>query len=473
MSKPRIVYKANQEPYELARALVENDLVVALLPPGKDLSLYHPNPRGGVSAIASVDKLAALVEFAPFTFAASAPEKRLVFSALLLNPGLWTFDDLQWTVDTLITCPTVRPTPAGYVSPRRGRDPALRLYSTADPIAPSPAPAHLQELLGLLRLPPRARARYVAFLLAVLLRPALRLAPGLLMRSPHKNTGKSTLCELAAALYYDDPAPKPSQWHGNTEVDKVLGGLVERGQSFLWLDNLAPHDGIFRSAGLAGLLTTDHYDVRKLRNSSMLTVDYPLVAASMQCGTVDRDLTDRFLHCYLPEPPPPALTTDARVYAQTHFRVIRSELFGLLQAAGGPLPTAEHAPTRFRYHDLWRHAAPVLSHLGLDPTDLEFDDLLAAMPEFLEAARLLVQAAGPVSPRDLVSRVRQSRRSPALLSLLDSDIPDCVACVRAAKVLTELPSAVADKDQTYLISQPEAGTFVGTLKEKPDAPTDT
>lgn len=329
----------------------------------------------------------------------------------------------ELTVDTLITRPSIlwHDRAGQYVSPAPGRDLAIRVYSTAaqlQPVPIEPGASPLHHFFTCLCMTPEARARALAFYAGCLLRPAFDVMPGMLVRSPYKNTGKSTIMRLAGMLAADTPHPAVHLWRNNTEFEKTLGAQadVDAQVSMILLDNVCPYGGFFQAPVIAMATYNSTVQTRRLGVSRLITVDRPIVAITMQGGLLDSDLVDRFLYVELTERPPTDTTgeKDMKIYAQDRYRDIRDEIVSLIFQTR-PLSKGTAIPNRFRYGDFYRFVAPVVEKFGLDPALITTTGTAAASAELVELAKAVSCVCDETdenrwfSPRELIDLIKWYR----------------------------------------------------------------
>jgi hypothetical protein len=146
--------------------------------------------------------------------------------------------------------------------------------------------------------PPRfAESAYIAALLTSVCRPALWVAPGLLIISPSisgSGAGKGRLARAAAAIAYGSrPSPFPAGENG-VEFDKRVGAALLNGSAVVMPDNI--NGRILKSETLSSALTERPAEVRVLGYSKMLTLN--AVAFVILTGNglqVSEDLVRRLL----------------------------------------------------------------------------------------------------------------------------------------------------------------------------------
>lgn len=279
-----------------------------------------------------------------------------------------------------------------YESVPRGHCPTLRTHCLVDPIHPGPLTGRFVTFLDHLRLPAPDRARLVAFLAGVVLRPNFGPFPGLLLRSPFKGSGKTTVGCFAGALLLGEPRNIPTMsWRGTTEFDKELGSH-SGSCPFFFLDNVDCSHSFrtgrrFFSETICTAIARGRVSSRLLGVSQMICIDRPVFVVTMQRGVIDHDLADRFLDVNFAERPPESGTApDIAVMLNEHWAEIRGDLYNLISQTV-PDPTTPY----FRYAEFFQHVAPVIRAMGLDDTALNMTVVNSARADVLELFQLLAK----------------------------------------------------------------------------------
>jgi hypothetical protein len=296
------------------------------------------------------------------------------------------------TVTTLLSSPAVLFNGHGFYSPKRGHTPSQRVYSTCEPMMPDPLmKGRLKYFMDCLQLEPDAQARILAFYLGCLIRPALSIMPGLLVRSPYKDTGKSTICKLAAMMVQDTPTPSVHSWKHEDELLKHLAAFAISGRMpLLVLDNVMCQDGAgLNSQVLASIVTSGVVEARVLGKNSCVDITNTMLAMTMQGGTISNDLVDRFLYAEITKPKPAVLKQDMLTFATNNFRQIRTELFTWLVETGRQYTDSWLPPNSFRYTEFARFVAPVVERFGLNPDHIFVREARSAQSDIQAVVKFL------------------------------------------------------------------------------------
>lgn len=344
-----------------------------------------------------------------------------------------------------------------YVSPPHGWCPGLRTFSLAEQYQPRPVDdSPLTTLFDRLRLGPGNRAKLVAFLAGCLVRSSYGPMPALMLRSPYKGTGKSTIAKLAAHLATGADSVSPLIWSGDTELRKTV---AEAAGGVFWFDNISidsvgSRSPVLRSPLLNAATQSGSVRARVLGESRTAALHRPVFILTMQGGMVDPDLVDRFLYVLLPDPPPADITpaSDILPLVADRWRGIRDELAQLILRTrpleGHPRPN----PGRhYRFTDFYRHVAPVVTSAGLDPSAVADDAGGEANAIHVELAALLAGQAQPVSVEVLARQAAADPyRSPVLTSALPYETGARLATLKY--YLKSLPSTIRGMGYSYKLT---------------------
>jgi hypothetical protein len=299
----------------------------------------------------------------------------------------------------------------------------------------------LKYFMDCLQLEPDAQARVLAFYLGCLIRPCLSIMPGLLVRSPYKDTGKSTICKLAAMMVQDTPTPSTHSWKHEDELLKHLASFAANGRMpLLVLDNVESydHEGL-RSQLLASIVTSGTVEARLLGQNSCVQISNTMLAMTMQGGTISNDLVDRFLYAEITKPKPAVLKQDMLTFATNNFRQIRTELFTWLVETGCPLSEAWLPPNSFRYTEFARFVSPVIERFGLDPAHLFVREARSATSDMQALVKFLNKLCeGSFKYYTAAEIHRQMQGDHAVMRHFRYTIPDGFTATGAANIVKGL-----------------------------------
>ncbi|MGH7395195.1 MAG: hypothetical protein ACREJF_06290, partial [Candidatus Methylomirabilales bacterium] len=343
-------------------------------------------------------------------------------------------DAAPYLVETIYRAPVLLWSQANgrYRSPPRGWCQELRTFSLAEQYQPRPVDtSYLGIFFDRLHLSTGNRAKVLAFLAGCLIRHSFGPMPALMLRSPYKGTGKSTIAKLAAHLATGSDQVSPLVWSGDAELRKTV---AESGGGLLWYDNisiepLGARQPLLRSPLLNAATQSGSVRARILGESRTATLNRPTFIMTMQGGMIDPDICDRFLYVLLPDPPPVDIipTEDILPLVSNHWREIRDEIAQLVLQTRPLEGYARPGRSHYRFTDFYRHVAPVVTLAGYDPTALADDAVGEANAVNMELAALLVSEPG--TPEDLARRVlADPYHSPVLAAALPQ--------VMAAKIAT-------------------------------------
>lgn len=207
----------------------------------------------------------------------------------------------------VITAPTLRPD--GTVLSTLGFDAATGLYldATDDLLSIPDKPTKEQAKAALDRLwkpfakfpfaSPLDRAVFLSATLTAVVRAALGTAPGFGFDAPTQSSGKTLLARCIAILMTgSEPGTLPPTRGGSDEeMRKRLFGILWAGKRVIFLDNIL---GVFDSASMASLLTSETYSDRVLSRSEVPIVpNRALVLFSGNNLTFADDMSRRVLVC--------------------------------------------------------------------------------------------------------------------------------------------------------------------------------
>lgn len=201
------------------------------------------------------------------------PPMRLV-RQLLEMPG-----DLK-RVDAVLTAPVILP--GGRLLSRPGYDPESRLFLNhldPVPVPENPSIDQARQALAVLMHPferfpfasPMDRAALLAALLTAVERPALPTAPAFGFDAPVQGSGKTLLASCVGALATGGPVAVKPHTAGRDDEEtrkRILTAMMAGDRVLLW-DNVL---GIFDSASLAGMLTSQTFSDRVLGQSAQQTL---------------------------------------------------------------------------------------------------------------------------------------------------------------------------------------------------------
>lgn len=374
------------------------------------------------------------------------------------NPGLVYRhpEALRHTVDTLHYSPTLRwdGRTGRYVSPPRGWCEDLRTFSLAEKYEPKPVDNPiLVHFFDRLRLDPGNRARVLGFLAGALLRQCFGPMPALLIRSPYKGTGKSTIAKLVCHVATGQDQVHPQPWVGDGDLRKSITDTLA--SPVMWFDNISIEPRgvrapVLRSPIINAATQSGSVRARVLGESRTAACVRPTFILTMQGGQIDPDIVDRFLYVLLPDPPPEDITpaNDILPLVAGHWADIRDEVAQfvmntepLVDLAARPNP-ARH----YRFTDFYRHVAPVVAAAGLDPAAIADDAAGEANAVHMELVAAL--AAGPADADTLLARI-QPHTTPTLLATLPPETGARRATLRY--YLKSLPSIVHGTGYRYRV----------------------
>jgi hypothetical protein len=186
----------------------------------------------------------------------------------------------------VITAPTLRPN--GTVLSARGYDAATGLLYEAEETPPHipDKPTKEQAAAALERLwkpftrfpfaTPLDRAVFLAAILTSVVRASLPTAPGFGFDAPTQSSGKTLLARCLGVLATgNEPGIYPHTASGSDEeTRKRIFAALRAGERFHVHDNVL---GIYDSAAMAGLLTSETFNDRVLGNSEVASVPNRMV----------------------------------------------------------------------------------------------------------------------------------------------------------------------------------------------------
>lgn len=289
----------------------------------------------------------------------------------------------------VITAPTLRPD--GSVLDKPGYDPATGLYIVGDSFPAIPEKPTKQQAKAALKLlwspfqdfpfdTPLSRAVHLAALITAVIRPAIDRAPAFGYDAPIQGSGKTILAKCVAVI---GSGTEPTIWphtagRDDEEARKRLYSALRAGDRFLIWDNIL---GVFDSAALASLLTSDHYRDRILGKSVAMTI--PNSAMVMMTGnnlTLAGDLPRRVLISRIdPKSEKPferEFEMDPVVYCLKHRQEIVAAVLTLLRfyISSGAKPSGKGQIGSFEAWDKWVRQTILYIDMKLDPG--KFGDVL-------------------------------------------------------------------------------------------------
>jgi hypothetical protein len=333
---------------------------------------------------------------------------------------------------TVVTAPTIRPD--GSVLSQPGFDAQTGLLVlTSDHLPEIPTCPTLEqcsEALARLWEPfsefpfvgPIDRAVHLAALLTACVRPILKTAPAFGYDAPVQGSGKTLLAMSVGALASDQLLPV---WphvgaQGDEEIRKRLfAGLREGAPVIIW-DNVT---GVFDSAALAALLTSEKYRDRELGKSQ--TSEVPNAATFIITGNNLRlagDLPRRVMVCRIDpateSPLQRKFSTDPLAYVRARrqsmvaaaLTLMRGWLSSGNERFGNPLASFEQWDHLVRQTVLWVAAHVAESGKFGDPVDsvlknVAVDPETEVLGELLEAWVRVFGEDRPVRANELVKLV--------------------------------------------------------------------
>lgn len=366
------------------------------------------------------------------------------------------------TVDSVYYTPTLICLGGRYHPVPRGHCPALRTFSLCDPLEPAPSTGTLDFFLDLLNLQGTNRLRVLAFYAGCLIRACFGPMPGLLVRSPYKGTGKTTIARGAAAMFLGSPHPQPMSWKGQVEFNKELGAVATRAPLF-FIDNVKTDDlrHRFRSDTVCAAISSGCMTTRLLGHSQMVSIDRPVFIVTMQDSTIDQDLADRFLTVNLTDRPPGPGSEDVARLLSDHWQDMRADLLNLLLQT-----TPDSQSSLLRYGDFFRHLAPVLRLATQDNTPqrwagrsddaLDLHDTSHARADLLELLQLLARhcEASPdayLDPSSLLLEEHYAHRWPALAATVPESLPRTARHATLSALCRELPTTYDAPEHRYIL----------------------
>lgn len=210
-------------------------------------------------------------------------------------------------LDAVITAPVITPdgdlvnTPGYHVGSRL-------LLDVTDQLPPVPAIVdvdQVREAVDVLMYPYKDfpfcsemdKAIFLAALMTAVQRPVLPTAPGFAVDAPVQGSGKTLLAQCAAVL---GTGQRPTVWphtagRDDEEARKRIFTALRTGERALIWDNVT---GIFNSAAVAALLTSESYTDRQLGKSEAYTI--PNRALFLMTGnnmSFTGDMPRRVLKC--------------------------------------------------------------------------------------------------------------------------------------------------------------------------------
>jgi hypothetical protein len=139
----------------------------------------------------------------------------------------------------------------------------------------------------------------VALLITALVRRALDVAPGFLIRAALQSSGKTALVDLIFRVAFGRPAAAASLPKSEEEMAKRIVGFLREGQSGVLFDN-ADDGHRLDSSELAKLLTSEVYQGRLLgTNQEVQLPTTALLAFTGNALRLSRDLATRVIACTL------------------------------------------------------------------------------------------------------------------------------------------------------------------------------
>jgi hypothetical protein len=112
------------------------------------------------------------------------------------------------------------------------------------------------------------QANALGLLLTPIVRHLLPLVPLAVIDAPRAGSGKGLLGAVASRIVTGRPAPVFPAPHDDVEWGKALTALLERGSTFIFIDEV----GVLRSARLAAALTATEYVDRRLGKTEIIVV---------------------------------------------------------------------------------------------------------------------------------------------------------------------------------------------------------
>jgi len=348
----------------------------------------------------------------------------------------------------IITAPTIRPDGSVLNSP--GYDPVtgLLLEADSDDLYPIPITPTLDEARQAYRrlmtpfndfplVSDADRSVLLSALLTAAVRPALPTAPAFGFDAPLQGSGKTLLAKCIASLALGEV---PDIWphthaRDDEEIRKRIMTILMGGTRAVIWDNVV---GIFDSAALAGVLTSQTYSDRILGKTGSAKI--PNKALWLLTGnnmTLAGDLPRRVLKCRIdPECERPyarRFSIDPETYCQQHRQRMIADALTIIRGwfcaeQGGELPATGRMASFEQWDDLVRQPVAWLAahqldnaeaQLGLtdpmdavdaaqslDPEQEALDSLLTALEGVFGNREFMVKDVG-----EIVKRVQRARRS--------------------------------------------------------------
>jgi hypothetical protein len=272
--------------------------------------------------------------------------------------------------------------------------------------------------------------------------------PVLLIRSPHKGSGKSTLGHLALKLQGNGHARSPLVWEDDKELKKQLPARLG-GCELFFIDNVVTKTP-FESSTICTATQSNGVDARILGGSVLVTIDRPSFLVTMQNGQLGSDIVDRVMHVLITERPPEDKTLSEWVPA--NYAQVRSELASYIMCTK-PLPVGDPDSKLWRFPAFYRHVAPVLTRMGYDPKHLLDKSAYEAMAEYQEffryaaARQRLLQRV--FLPLEELVRDIDARLYPNYLSTIGSEGEPRVQIATLKNLLRRAPSKITEAGVVY------------------------